>query len=292
MQQKNITVNGTPISQFDFINAMQNYSMELYRKTADQLSEEEIEQIQGLAVEQIVARELIFQTALSEGTVAGDEQIKAEMNKVMANFPSEEEFFATLEKAGIDEDSYYRMLRQDLSVKMMTEKKLADAPSPAAEEIKAFYDENPDKMRKAGQVRASHILIKVTEDNREEAQKKIEELKNEVTGDAAQFGDLARQHSACPSKEKGGDLGFFGPGAMVKEFDQAAFALAPGQVSDIVETQFGYHLILVTERKDPEPMTFEEVAPQIESFIKDQKGAILLQAWVEEMKENAKIEIA
>jgi peptidyl-prolyl cis-trans isomerase C len=292
VQQKNITVNGTAISQFDFINAMQSYSMELYRKTADQLSAEEIEQVQGLAVEQIVARELIFQSALAEGTIANDEQIKAEMQKVMANFPSEEEFFATLKKAGIDEDSYYRMLRQDLSVKMMTEKKLAGAPSPAAEEIKAFYDEHPDQMKKPGQVRASHILIKVTEDNREQAQQKIEALKNEVTGDAAQFGDLARQHSACPSKEKGGDLGFFGPGAMVKEFDQAAFSLAPGQISDIVETQFGFHLILVTERKDSESLEFEEVAPQIESFIKDQKGAILLQAWVEEMKEKAEIDIA
>ncbi|MCD6527740.1 MAG: SurA N-terminal domain-containing protein, partial [Desulfuromonas sp.] len=158
MQEKTITVNGTAIGHFDFINAMQSYSMELFRKPVDQLSEEETEQVQGLAVEQIIARELIFQAAMAEGVIASDEQIKAETDKVMTNFPTEQEFYATLEKAGIDQDSYYRMLRQDLSVKLMTEKKMADAPEPAEEEIKEFYNAHPDKMRKPPQVRASHIL--------------------------------------------------------------------------------------------------------------------------------------
>lgn len=290
MQEQTITVNGTPISQFDFINAMQTYAMEMFRKTADQLDEKEVEQVQGLAVEQIIARELIFQAALADGVVANDEQIKAEADKVMANFPSEQEFYATLEKAGIDQDSYYRMLRQDLSVKMMTDKKLADAPEPSASEVEEFYNAHPDKMRKPPQVRASHILIKATDDNREEAQQKVEALKEQVTADAEAFGQLAKQHSACPSKEKGGDLGFFGPGSMVKEFDQAAFALQPGELSDVVETPFGYHFILVTDRQAEQSLSLEEVGPQIASFIKDQQAAHRLQSWVEEMKGSAKIE--
>lgn len=290
MQEKTITVNGTAIGHFDFINAMQSYAMEMFRKTADQLSEEETEQVQGLAVEQIIARELIFQAAMAEGAIANDEQIKAEADKVMANFPSEDEFYATLDKAGIDQDSYYRMLRQDISVKMMTEKKMADAPEPGEKEIKEFYDAHPDKMRKPPQVRASHILVKATDENREEAQAKVKELQGEVTADAEAFGQLAKQHSACPSKEKGGDLGFFGPGSMVKEFDQAAFALKPGELSDVVETPFGYHFILVTDRQDEQSLTLEEVSPQIVSFLKEQGAAQQLHAWVETLKEGAEID--
>ena len=90
------------------------------------------------------------------------------------------------------------------------------------------------------QIRASHILVK--------EKKEAEKLKYELDS-GANFAVLAKKHSICPSSEKGGDLGFFGKGQMVKEFEDAAFALAPGKVSGPVKTEFGYHLILVTAKR-------------------------------------------
>jgi parvulin-like peptidyl-prolyl isomerase len=90
------------------------------------------------------------------------------------------------------------------------------------------------------QVRASHILVK--------DKKTAEKLKYELDS-GANFAMLAKKHSICPSSEEGGDLGFFGKGQMVREFEDAAFSLEPGRVSDPVKTQFGYHLILVTGRR-------------------------------------------
>lgn len=92
----------------------------------------------------------------------------------------------------------------------------------------------------ASEVRASHILVKTEE----EASK----LKEQIEG-GKDFGDLAAEHSLCPSGAKGGDLGFFGPGRMVPEFDQAAFSLPVGQVSQPIQTQFGWHIMLVTESR-------------------------------------------
>lgn len=288
MQEQTITVNGSPVSHFDFINAMQSYAMEMFRKTAEQLDEKELEQVQEIAVERIIARELIYQQALAEGVVPSEDQINQETVKVMANFPSPEEFYATLEKAGIDRDSYKRMMRQDLCVNMMTDKKSVVA-EPAEAELQAFYDANPEKMHKPTQVRASHILIKATDENREEAKTKIAEVQKEVQAGEQSFAELAKTHSICPSKAKGGDLGFFGPGQMVKAFEEVAFSLKPGEISDIVDTPFGYHLIQVTDIQEEKSLSFEEVKPQIAAFLQEQSGAKLLQAWVEELKQKAVI---
>jgi len=289
VQEPTISINGKPVSHFDFINAMQSYAMEMFHKTVEQLSEEETGKIQEIATERIIARELIYQQALAEGVVASDEEVTKEMTKVMANFPSPEEFFATLEKADIDRDSYYRMIRQDLSVNKMTEKKSSTAVKPTEEEMQAFYDANTEKMRKPEQVRASHILVKITDENRQEAQDKIADIQQQVKAGELSFAALAQQYSVCPSKAKGGDLGFFGPGSMVKEFEKVAFSLKPGEISDIVETPFGFHLINVTDRQQEVSLSFEEVKPQILSFLQDQNSAKVLQAWVEELKKNAEI---
>ena len=291
MQEKTLVVNGTPISHFDFMNAMQSYSMELYRKSVDQLSEEEQEKVQEIAVERIIARELIFQQALAQGVVANDEQIQQETAKVMQNFPSEEEFYATLEKAGVDKESYYRMIRQDLSVNMLTDKKLEAAEEASEEEIKAFYDEHPDKMVKPSMVQASHILVKADLENPEKPQAEIAKIKEKVDN-GEDFAALAQEHSACPSSAKGGDLGFFGPGSMVKPFEEAAFGLKPGEVSEVVPTQFGLHIIKVTDTQEEQNLDYEEAKPQIAKFLKEQNGAKLLQDWVEELKKEATIDFS
>ncbi|MBN2643847.1 MAG: peptidylprolyl isomerase [Desulfuromonadaceae bacterium] len=288
--EKTIVINGTPISHFDFINALQSYAMELYHKTADQLSAEEQERVQEIATERIIARELIFQAALAQGVVASDEQIRQETQKVMANFPSEEEFYATLEKADVSREDYYRMIRQDLTVNLITDQKLAQAADPSEEEIASFYQQHPDKMRKPPMVRASHILVKHDQENPAQAQSQIEALKNRIQA-GENFAELARDHSACPSSAKGGDLGLFGPGSMVKPFEEAAFALKAGEVSDVVETQFGYHLIKVTDGEQSRQLPLEEVKDQIAEFLKNRNGALVMEHWVEELKQSATIDL-
>ncbi|PLX78849.1 MAG: hypothetical protein C0615_03160 [Desulfuromonas sp.] len=281
-------VNGAEIKRSDLENAIQGYAIEQLRKTADQLTDAEMKEVRELAQEKLLARELIFQEALVYGIVATEEAIDEERAKIIANFPSEDEFYATLEKAGIDAMTYHRMLRQDISVNLMTEKKIADLPDPDKDAIKAMYDKHPEKMIRRGRVRASHILAKLREGEEEQALAKIRELQQEVTPE--NFAELARSHSDCPSSTAGGDLGWFRRGDMVKQFEEVAFSLKPGEISDIVATQFGFHLVMLLEREEDAPLSLEEAEPQIIKLLKEETSVNLLKQWVEELKERAEIE--
>lgn len=283
-------VNGAEIKRFDLENAVQGYAINHMRKTADQLTDREREEIRDLAMEKLLARELIYQEALLFGIVAPEEAVDEEKYKIIANFPSEDEFYATLEKAGIDAMTYHRMLRQDITVNLMTEKKVAELPDPDESDIMDMYEKHPEKMIRRGRVRTSHILAKLTEgQDEQQALEKIRELQKQVTPD--NFADLARLHSDCPSSTAGGDLGWFRRGDMVKEFEDVAFALDVGDISDIVKTQFGFHLVYLLEREEDARLTFDEARPQIISILKEQKSAGYLQDWVEELRKRAEVEI-
>lgn len=281
-------VNGRPINRFDLDNAIQGYAMEVHRKTMDQLDADELEHAFDFALEKLLARELIFQEAMAKGTIADEAMIAEEKQKIIANFPSEEEFYATLAKGGITPEDYHRMLRQDATVNMVSEAKLQELGEPDEAEVLATFEQYPEKMVRAGRVRACHILIRVDDQDDEAATRLVAELQQRSAGE--DFADLARQYSACPSSTGGGDLGYFRRGDMVKEFDEVAFTAPVGEVVGPVRTQFGLHLVKVLEREADVQMTFDEARPKIVQFLKNEMGAKLLQNWVQSLREQARIE--
>ncbi|MEW6096058.1 MAG: peptidylprolyl isomerase [bacterium] len=136
-------------------------------------------------------------------------------------------------------------------------------------EIETYYNKNIKLYQEPEQVRAKHILI--TPDNDKKAAKsKIEGILKEIKA-GGNFEELAKEHSACPSKTRGGDLGFFGRGRMVKPFEEAAFSLKVGEISDVVETSFGFHIIKLEEKKDPRTIPLSEAKEGIKNSIYNQK---------------------
>jgi peptidyl-prolyl cis-trans isomerase C len=160
-------------------------------------------------------------------------------------------------------------------------------------ESKAYYDNHPDLFEQPEEVRARHILIKVDpgadESRKVEAREKLEKIQKRLEK-GEDFGALAKEFSEGPSSVKGGDLGYFQRGKMVKAFEEAAFSLKAGAVSDIVETEFGYHLIEVIDKKSGMAIAYKDIKDRLEDYIKQEKVQKEVNSYVEKLKEKAKVE--
>ena len=176
----------------------------------------------------------------------------------------------------------------------MMDAEVANLTPPTDAQVREFYDKNPDKFKQDESIRASHILFRVAENADAATKKKTLEQAQSVLKQArggADFAELAKKYSADGSAQQGGDLNFFTHGAMVPAFDQAAFALKPGQISDIVTTQFGYHIIKVTDRKPAATVPFEQVSERIKEYLVQDQNRQHAEAFINSLKQKAKIEV-
>jgi len=187
-------------------------------------------------------------------------------------------------------------LREDIKQNYRIEKLLKSKLPPITvtdEDISLFYKENPENFSVPEQIQASHILLSLEPDASDEVKKEkqselqavLEKIKK---GD--DFAELARKHSDCPSKEKGGELGSFPRGAMVKAFEDVAFNLKKDEVSDVVETQFGFHIIKLTGRTEASTTPIEQVKDKISTYLETQKQSKEVAAYLETLRSAAKID--
>ena len=160
-------------------------------------------------------------------------------------------------------------------------------------DIEKFYKDNPQYFAKPEQVKASHILIKVPQDatpeQKAEAKKKAEALQKRAAK-GEDFATLAKENSEGPSAKNGGELGYFSKKQMVKPFADAAFALKPGQISDVVETRFGYHVIKVEDKKPASTVPLADVKDRIRDALKQQKVGAAMREMLGKLQEKAKIQ--
>lgn len=195
-----------------------------------------------------------------------------------------------------------RLMAAEAKARGKTEEELVvevtkDAPAPSEAEVEKFYNENPEAFEAPPEVRASHVLVKtegLDDAGKAKAKAKIEGLlariKGEINVEAA-FAAAAKEHSDCPSGAQGGDLGWFGHGMMVPEFDQAAFALKDGELSGVVETQFGYHVLLKTGTRGGGKQAFADVKEALAAALKRQAQGQALNAFVAGLRAKAKVEV-
>lgn len=280
-------VNGEDVTRSDFDRLLKQ--MEL--QAGGPVPAEKRDQVYRGIIDQLVTYTLLVQetkarhvaVSPAEATKITDERI-AELRKQVPNE-------AAFNKALADRNMTLARLRtdigHDIAINRMMQAEIAKLQPPTEAEMKDYFDKNPDEFRG---IRASHILIR-TEGADEDAKKKARAAAEDVLKQAkagADFGELAKKHSSDGSAQAGGDLGFFTKGRMVPEFSDAAFALQPGQVSDVVETQFGFHIIKVTERKD---VQFAETTDKLRAFLSQKRQQDAQQAFLNDLKSRAKIEV-
>ena len=246
------------------------------------------------ALDQLVVYTLLAQESKTRGIKVDDAEVNGKMQELRGQFPTEDAFNKALKDRGMTADSLRHDAQVDLSVTKLMDAEVATTPGPSDSEIKDFYDKNPDKFKQDEQVRASHILIRVDQKadaaTRAKAKAQIESILKQARG-GADFAALARKYSQDGSAQQGGDLNYFSRGQMVPQFESAAFGLKVGQISDVVQTEFGYHIIKVTDHKPARTVPFEEAKPQIAQYLAGQKKQEHADAFIESLKKKSKIEI-
>jgi len=291
-EQKVAVVNGTVINQAEFDSEM-NRVLERLQRTGRFPNDLERSQMKKQVLENLIARELLYQESQKKGIKVDQKEIEAQLTALKGRFPSEVEFKKALSTMNLTEAGLRFQFERDLAIRKLLDDQIGGKSTVSEKESRAHYDSNLESFKKPEQVRASHILIKVDpgadEAKKAEARTKIESLQAKLKN-GEDFGAVAKEYSEGPSGPKGGDLGFFGRGQMVKPFEETAFSMKPGQVSGMVETRFGYHLIMVTERTPESTLSYEEAKDRLEQYLKQQKVQEEIAAYVETLKGKAKIE--
>jgi peptidyl-prolyl cis-trans isomerase C len=259
------------------------------------LSDEERSHVIREVLGQLIAYRLLTQEATTQGLDASEGEIDAELALAQARFPSAEVFEQALAEQETTLDSFRTETRRQIAVGRLIEAEVTSKVVVTPEDVTAFYEENPEEFEEGAQVQASHILIAVAtgaEDAvRAAARERAEQLLVDINA-GSDFAALAREVSDDPgSGAMGGDLGFFGEGAMVPEFEQAAFTLQPGETSGLVETQFGYHIIRVVERLAPQAIPLNDVRVQLEQFLQGRNQQDATQAYINALRERGTVDI-
>lgn len=287
MDQLVASVNGSPIDIKALSAAMQSLAQENFHATLDEVPQESHAELKSMALERLVARELIFHVALSEGFVADDAAVEEESSRILRMMGNPADFWKRLAERGMDETSFLRMVRKDVTVDQMSARKLEAVAEPSEAEVKQFFRAHPDKLRDRERVRASHILLPIDPDDPDTALERAKTLK--VRAEQEGFAEIAKLHSVCASAPGGGELGFIRREDVDPTFADAAFSQIVDEVGAPVRTPYGYHLIKVSEHEIPSPPTIDEARSKIIGFLKQARGAKLLEEWVAELRNGADI---
>ncbi|OHB46314.1 MAG: hypothetical protein A2094_03160 [Planctomycetes bacterium GWE2_41_14] len=277
------TVNGENISQKE-VNQMLN-------RFGNQVPKEQLPAITKQIIDGLITQKLITQFIRDSKIEVSQAEIEKELNKVREDIKSNpglegKTFEQVLETHGSSIDN----LKSEIVISLSLEKHLGKDIDD--KKIKAYFDENKAAYD-GSERRASHVLVDTREMKTDaelaQALEKIKKIKAEVDS-GKDFAEVAKQHSDCPSKDKGGDLSFFKrKGQMVEPFAAAAFALKVGQVSDPVKTPFGYHIIKVTEIKKGNDVKFDDVKQNIKQNMMEEKAQVLIRQLLEKAKIDVKV---
>jgi peptidyl-prolyl cis-trans isomerase C len=282
-------VNGEPIAKAQLDEAFKA-AVEASGVKADDLSAEQKLNGYRQILDELIMDKLVAKAA-ADITVT-DEEVAAEIAKLKKQFPSEETFQAQLKEAGQTPEKLAASLRTMLQQQRWMQSQVKETAA-LEEDAKKFYDSNTEEFKNPEQVKASHILFMVNKDDSEEVVKQKEAAAKKAAARAKKedFTKLAKELSEEPgAKQSGGDLGFFSKDKMVPEFADAAFSQKTGEVGAPVRTQFGWHVIKVTDKKPAGTVPFEEVKEQILAYLKSMKQREAVQGVLKNLRDSAKIE--
>lgn len=269
-------------------------TIERYQKARHDVKPALRERLKDNIVRRLVDAEVIAQQAKKMGVELAPAELAEKWEQHKKRYGSEDAFKAFLERAGTSAEDVQRQFEQNL-LREKVFAKASEAVTVEEAEVKDFFEKNRERYDEPEQVKASHILIRMapnaSPEEKAAKKKRAEEALAAVKKKGAKFETVAAEFGEDPTKDRGGDLGFFQKGRMVKPFEEAVWGMKVGQVSGPVETQFGYHIIKKIEVKPARKRPFGEVKEQIEKSLLARKRNQAIRDSLEAWKKDANIEI-
>jgi len=280
-------VNGSPVSRYEFNTVIQEFAL---GKGGEERSERPPrEELERLALERLVARELIYQAALGAGVVADEQSVVDECQRTVKGFRNEKAFLEALQKAGGDLNAFQRAMRKDVTVAKMSEQVLSAVVPPDEAAVEAFYRQHPEQLQRPARYALRQLLLPCDEQSREATRERIENLKQQLA--ATGFIELIRENSECPSAVQDGELRDVRAEQMAPQLKELLDQLAPGEVGGPLETASGFHLVELLEYTPGQLPPLAECRDEIEAFLLREARSRALEEWVEGLRADASLEI-
>jgi peptidyl-prolyl cis-trans isomerase C len=285
-------VNGNKILNKEFSREITRIKQQ-FAASGRKIEDGKFKEILNDVLENLIERELLYQECLKNKITVSSEEIDKQLETMKKRFPDEEKFKMALAQMGMTPEILKFEMNRGMIVQKYINSSVADKVKVSDADADSFYKMNPQMFKQPAKVKASHILIKVDQNageyDKKAAKDKILAIKEKLKK-GADFAKIAKESSECPSSARGGDLGLFGKGQMVPPFQNAAFSQKIGEVGEVVETRFGFHLIKVMEQKTESVVSFDTAKTQIIQKLKQDKVHGKVKELLAKLKTSAKIE--
>ncbi|HIE11585.1 MAG TPA: hypothetical protein EYP62_08225 [Kiritimatiellae bacterium] len=287
------TVDGVDITRAQLDREAETLSANLIRRMGPERVAQLRPQIRKQALESLIVQQLLKQAISNENIQVSDAEVSNRIAELTSTMPPGVTLQQQLARFNVTSQELADAIRFDLAVARLMEKHSPTNLAPSEAEIEKFYQENKPRFSRPETVRARHILIQVTPADppelMEQKRKKAEELRQQLL-QGADFAELAKKYSDCPSRTRGGELGMIARKQTVPAFEEAAFSQKIGEIGPVVETRFGYHIIQVTDHQPAREMPLEEVHDAIRASLTQSKQRQAASDYIEQLRSAAAIQ--
>ncbi|MED1607093.1 peptidylprolyl isomerase [Cytobacillus kochii] len=243
----------------------------------DDLNEALMSQYGTSVLDTLISDQIVLQEMDKEKVTVTEEEVAEEMDAYMEQYGGEEAFKEVLDENGVSYDS----IEHNIEIYLGSKKLITPGIEITDDEMETYFEENKESFSQAEEIEASHILVE-DEDTAKEVKQKLD--------DGDDFSELAASYSTDDSnKDNGGELGYFGEGEMVEAFEEVAFAMEVDEVSDPVKTDYGHHIIKVTDHKEAKEANFEDAKEEIKEMLIESKLSSEYTEWLNEKYEEYEI---
>lgn len=259
-------------------------ALTLFKKSPDDLTDAELRQAEIQAINEYTIENRILNAPEAGAVIISENELHAAYQEIRDRYEDDESFFSDLEKNNLNKETLNTALYRQSRINVVMELIASRAPDVSEVEIGIFYHLHPDQFNRPELREACHIFFSINpeypENTRETAYARLQEIKTKLQKKPHKFAELALKHSECPTALQGGKLGLVPRGKLYPELDAVLFSLKTGEISEIVESEIGFHLVLCKQIQRAETLSLQKATPKIRQLMKERSRRTCQRAWL------------